>query len=215
MGFFCKVLHPSRRIHFFFISQVFFWYFQQIVIVSCYSIMGLNFKIIFEIFTCFFLDTFAASVTECLFISFPIEVWFFLIISSATRSMFCSFSLCVWVRVKFLVQFYVIQGRVIALNILAFVELSKYMRNEYNLQSFEVVFLYILLKLVENERVLSKIVPRYLYVWVACITVIIVKIKLFATFWKSARCTKNHSFSFTHVEIYYQLICFEVSWHVF
>ena len=57
-----------------------------------------------------------------------------------------------------------IQGRIIALNILAFVELSKYMRNEYNLQSFEVVFLYILLKLVENERVLSKIVPRYLYV---------------------------------------------------
>ena len=135
---------------FFFISQVFFSYFQQIVIVSCYSIMGLNFKIIFEIFTCFFLDTFAASVTECLFISFPIEVWFFLIISSATRSMFCSFSLCVWVR--FLVQFYVIQGRVIALNILAFVELSKYMRNEYNQWSLEVTFLYILSKLAESER---------------------------------------------------------------
>ena len=67
-------------------------------------------------------------------------------------------------------QLYVIQGRIIALNILAFVKLSKYMRNEYNLRSLEVVFLYILSKLIENEKVLSKIVPRYLYVSVACFT---------------------------------------------
>ena len=56
------------------------------------------------------------------------------------------------------------------LNTLAFVKLPKYMRNLYNLRSLEVVFLYILLMLVENERFMPKIVPRYLYVSVACIT---------------------------------------------
>ena len=49
-----------------------------------------------------------------------------------------------------------IQGRINALNILAFVELSKYVHNEYNLRSLEVVLLYILSKLIESERVLSK-----------------------------------------------------------
>ena len=51
-----------------------------------------------------------------------------------------------------MVQLYRIQRKIIALNILAFVELSKYMRNEYNLQSLEVIFLYILSKLVESEK---------------------------------------------------------------
>ena len=37
-----------------------------------------------------------------------------------------------------MVQLYVIQGRIIALNILALVELSKYMRNEYNLRNLEI-----------------------------------------------------------------------------
>ena len=67
-------------------------------------------------------------------------------------------------------QLYVIQGSIAALNILALVKLSKYMRNEYNLRSLKVVFLCILSKLIENEKVLSKIVPRYLYVSVACFT---------------------------------------------
>ena len=58
----------------------------------------------------------------------------------------------------------------IALNVLAFAELSKYMWNEHNLRSLEVVSLYILSKLFESERVLPKIVPRFLNVSVVCIT---------------------------------------------
>ena len=91
-------------------------------------------------------------------------------IFSANRSLVCSFRLCVSDKFKFMKQLYELKGRIIALNILAFVELSKYLRNEYSLRSLEVVFLYILSKLVECRRVLSKIVPRCLYISGACIT---------------------------------------------
>ena len=151
---------------FFCIFQLCFWYLQRVVVVLCYSVKGLKFSHVS------FWTHLQASITECFFISFSIEVFFFPIIFSANRSMVCSLCLCVWVRFKFMVQLYLIQERIIALDILAFVELSKYMCNEYNLRSLEVVFLYILSKLVESERVLSKIVPRYLYVSVVSITLL-------------------------------------------
>ena len=40
----------NREESIFCIFQLCFWYLQQMVVVSCYSIMGLDFKIIFEIF---------------------------------------------------------------------------------------------------------------------------------------------------------------------
>ena len=92
--------------------------------------------------TCFFLNTFTNQHKwmSLHFSLFRIEVCFFLNYFSPNRSMVCGVCLCVWVRFKFMVQSYVIQGRIIALNTLAFVRLSKYMHNEYNMRSLEVFF---------------------------------------------------------------------------
>ena len=91
--------------------------------------------------TCFFLNTFTNQHKwmSLHFSSFRIEVCFFLNYFSPNRSMVCGVCLCVWVRFKFMVQLYVMQERIIALNTLAFVRLSKYMHNGYNMRSLKVL----------------------------------------------------------------------------